>query len=98
MAKLKKPTSAKASARQGRKITKKIKKIKLVKNRKVLVEKKIFKKPLKKVVVKKTAKKLVKHKILKIKKAVVKKAEEGFAAEALFKAKIKVIGVGGGGG
>ncbi len=57
-------------------------------------KKKIISKPVKKVVVKKAVKKITK----RIVKKVVNNSIEGFPAEALFKAKIKVIGVGGGGG
>ena len=121
MAKLKKPTSVKTSARRGKKIVVKAKKMKIkkpAKAKKVLVVKKIIKaKKIKKVVihkkviaVKKSVKKILKQKPAKIKKTVVSKikkhitrkvkapAIDGFAAESLFKAKIKVIGIGGGGG
>ncbi len=54
----------------------------------------IVKKPIKKITIKQVKIKAVR----KIIKKVVKTSVEGFPAEALFKAKIKVIGVGGGGG
>ena len=89
-----------------KKIVKKAKKLKLrkpAKRRKVLVRKKIrakrIKKPIrrKKRIITKARKKLSIKKIKKIVKHVATHGE-GFSAESLFKAKIKVIGIGGGGG
>ena len=74
---------------------------KTIKKRKVLIAKKIVKKPAKPKISKIKKVKAVKIKkatLKKIKNNIVKKNPEGFAAESLFKAKIKVIGVGGGGG
>jgi len=83
---------------------KKLKAFKPAKRRKVLNKKKV-----KKVVAKKAAKKIAKPKKIisgKIKRIVPHKPKKhtakipasGFPAESLFKAKIKVIGIGGGGG
>ena len=57
--------------------------------------KKIFRKILRRKIIKKPAKKIVRAKKRKVKD---KSAPETFSAESLFRAKIKVIGVGGGGG
>lgn len=65
------------------------------------------KKPIKKKIIKKPAKKIIKKsvklkKIVEVKKTVKKRKSEApvaeFSAENLFKAKIKVVGIGGGGG
>jgi cell division protein FtsZ len=129
MAKLKNPPPHKASARRGKKIVAKAKKMKIkkpVRVKKILVVKKVSRarivkkavvakkivkaKAKKTAVVKKTAKKIFKQSPVKIKKTIVVKIKkhitrkakvptiEGFPAESLFKAKIKVIGIGGGGG
>ena len=89
-----------------------VKKIKLTKKKivkKVVAKKKVIKKPIKKVIAKKVAlkkipvkkpvKKIVIAKTSPKRKKVSKKAEVSeFPAESLFKARIKVIGIGGGGG
>jgi len=72
-----------------------VKKIKPAKRRKVLVAKPKIKKLKKKVTKKIVVKKI---KVKKIKRKVVKKENTDFSVESLFKAKIKVIGIGGGGG
>jgi len=81
------------------------KKSKKVRNVKITVKKAVKKikrkvtqkRIVKKLARKKIAKKAVRRKLPKMKKQAVKPVE-GFSAETLFKAKIKVIGVGGGGG
>jgi len=86
----------------------KLKKIKSVKRGKVLVTRKAKKTVKAK---KKIIKKVIKRKVIKTKKSISRKiknpavkkvrrapAPDSFPAEALFKAKIKVIGIGGGGG
>jgi len=80
----------------------------------VKLKKKIVNKPRRKIIARKAIKKPVRHKIVKAKKITPKRIKriisrkekrhiakapaKGFSAESLFKAKIKVIGVGGGGG
>jgi cell division protein FtsZ len=103
MAKAKKKKIIKRVKKSKISIPRKPKIKKSVKRRKVLVrKKKILAKPKKKIAEKKSVKKPTRHKIIKAKKHIVKRPEaqpsEVFPAESLFKAKIKVIGIGGGGG
>ena len=75
--------------------------VKSVKAKKVVAKKKtILKKIVKKFVAPKIKKQIAKKHPVKriVKKTVAKTAPTEFAAESLFKAKIKVIGIGGGGG
>jgi len=93
--------------KQIKKITKKIAKKKFVRKSKKRI-KKFSRKPVRrlvrKIVVKRKPQKIAAVKkpkkivIHKVRKQVATTPKEGFSAEALFKAKIKVIGVGGGGG
>ena len=89
---VKKPAKRRQPSRKAAASRRKI----LVKN-KLKKVKKIIK--VKKKAVIKARKKIVKKTISrKVKKHIAKTPTEGFSAEALFKAKIKVIGIGGGGG
>ena len=95
---------AKAKKKKSAMKRKKSKIFKLAKRRKVLNKKKV-KKVVGKKAAKKTAKpkKIISRKIKRIvphkpKRHTVKNLVSGFPAESLFKAKIKVIGIGGGGG
>ena len=88
-----------------KKIIKKVKEalIKPAKKRKVLVAKKVSKKIVKKVVkpvakIKKPEKVTKKVTVRRTKNKIENTDGEKFAAESLFKAKIKVVGIGGGGG
>jgi len=91
-----------------KKVVAKRKKIKPKPRKKVIIRKKIAKPKAKKIVKKPAvrqkkkaaAKKVVvkKSKQTRVKKQIIKTAQTEFPAESLFKAKIKVIGIGGGGG